>query len=221
MSASEHNQVRALLILPWRPTWPTPTILPGRRRSPEFAARFVPGDPDVGDSPRGYSERCLPHVALERELAIRFDVDRKRIALLHRFDRPAVPEHRMKSPFAGCCSPMPSQISLTSRVGSCSVGNTVRNSSRRWYSIDNGRLENSETPSRLSGIPRDAAAHTHTHRRHARSGSVHCSPVKREKSASHEFSSAPCSIASAARCASVTMFPAVPSGARSSRRIAA
>ena len=46
----------------------------------------------------------------------------------------------------------------------------------------------------------------------AGSGSIHRGPEKREKSESHELSWAPCSTAKAARCASVTRLPAVPSG---------
>ena len=42
----------------------------------------------------------------------------------------------------------------------------------------------------------------------ASSGLIQRRPEKREKSASHEFNSAPCSIARAARCASLTRLPA-------------
>ena len=61
-------------------------------------------------------------------------------------------------------------------------------------------------------------------RRGARAGAVQAigstqrSPEKRAKSVSQEFSSAPCSIASAARWASVTRLPAVPRGPRSWRK---
>jgi len=51
-----------------------------------------------------------------------------------------------------------------------------------------------------------------------RRGSTHRKPSKRAKSVSQEQSSAPCSIASAARCASLVRFPAAPVGSRSSRR---
>jgi hypothetical protein len=51
-------------------------------------------------------------------------------------------------------------------------------------------------------------------------GLIQRRPEKREKSASQEFNSAPCSMARAARCASFTRFPAVPKGLRSCRMTA-
>ncbi len=53
------------------------------------------------------------------------------------------------------------------------------------------------------------------------SGSRQRSPGNRRKSRSQEYNSAPCSMASAARCASVVMFPPVPSGSSRPRRTAA
>lgn len=72
-----------------------------------------------------------------------------------------------------------------------------------------------------SPAPAGARANSRTTARLQTSGWTQCSPGKREKSASVEWSTAWCSSASAARCASVVRLAPVPRDSRKRNRIAA